>query len=42
MPEEGVGLSNFKTINFFNLPDFKKASFPVEQDKEVTIKIIYL
>ena len=42
MPEEGVGLSNFKTINFFNLPDFKKASFPVEHDKEVKIKIIYL
>ena len=42
MPEEGVGLSNFTTINFFNLPNFKKASFPVEHDKEVKIKMIYL
>ena len=42
MPEEGVGLSNYKTINFFNLPDFKKASFSVEKDKEVKINVIYL
>ena len=42
MPEEGVGLSNYKTINFFNLPNFKKASFLLNQDKEVKIGIIYL
>ncbi len=42
MPKEGVGLSNYKTINFFNLPNFKEASFPVENDKEVKIKMIYL
>lgn len=41
MPEEGVGLSNFKTINFFNLPSFKSASFPLDHDKEVKIKVIY-
>jgi len=42
MPEEGMGLSNYKTINFFNLPNFKKASFLLEQDREVKIGVIYL
>ena len=42
LPKEGVGLSNYKTINFFNLPNFKKASFLLNQDKEVKIRIIYL
>ncbi len=42
MPEEGVGLSNYKTINFFNLPNFKKASFSVEKNKEIKINMIYL
>ena len=42
MPEEGVGLSHYKTIDLFNLPDFKKASFPLERDKEIRINIIYL
>ncbi len=41
MPEEGVGLSNFKTINFFHLPNFKKASFLLAEDKEIQMKIIY-
>jgi len=41
MPEEGVGLSNYKTINFLHLPNFKKASFPLEDNKEIQIKIIY-
>ena len=41
MPKEGVGLSNFETINFFHLPNFKKASFPLDDDKEIQIKIIY-
>ena len=42
MPKEGVGLSNYKTINFFNLPNFKKASFLLEQDNEIKIGVIYL
>ena len=40
-PKEGVGLSNFQTINLFHLPNFKKASFLLNQDKEIKIKIIY-
>jgi len=41
MPEEGVGLSNYKSVNLFNLPNFKSASFPLDHDKEVKIKVIY-
>ena len=42
MPEEGVGLSNYKTINFFNLPNFKKASFLLKHNKKINVNIIYL
>jgi len=41
MPKEGVGLSNFKTINFFHLPNFKKASFLLNGDKKIYINAIY-
>ncbi len=42
LPKEGVGLSNFKTINFFNLPDFEKASFLLNHNKKIYIKIVHL
>ena len=42
MPTEGVGLSNYPSINLFHLPDFKKASFLLKHDKTVRIHIIYL
>ena len=41
MPKEDVGLSNFKTINFLHLPNFKKASFLLKNNKEIKIKVIY-
>jgi len=41
MPEEGVGLSNFKTINFFNLPNFKAARFMLNKNMKKEIKVIY-
>ena len=42
LPKEGIGLSNFKTIDFFHLPDFKKASFLLDCDKKIQIKTSYL
>ncbi len=42
MPTEGVGLSNYPSINLFHLPDFKKASFPLDHDKTIRIHVIYL
>ena len=40
-PKEGVGLSNFKSINLFYLPNFKKASFLLEDNKKIEINTIY-
>ena len=40
MPEEGVGLSNFETINFFHLPNFKTASFMLSSNKTLKMKVI--
>lgn len=40
-PKEGVGLSNFKTINLFNLPNFKTASFNFSGNMQKKIKTIY-
>ncbi len=42
MPIEGVGLSNFKSVNLFNLPNFKKASFLLDRDKKIVINMIYM
>ncbi len=42
LPKEGVGLSNFHNFSLFNFPSFKKASFLLNDNKEIKIKIIYL
>jgi uncharacterized protein (DUF2141 family) len=41
LPIEGVGLSNFKTINLFHKPNFKKASFLLDKNKKINITAIY-
>lgn len=41
-PKEGIGFSNIKDISFANKPDFKRASFILNNDKELEVKIIYL
>ena len=42
MPVEGIGLSNFKSVNLFNPPNFKKASFMLDSNKKIVIDMIYL
>lgn len=42
LPKEGIGLSNFNSVNLFHLPNFKRASFLLDKDKKITIKAIYL
>ena len=42
MPVEGIGLSNFKSVNLFNPPNFKKASFLFDSNKKIVIGMIYL
>ena len=41
LPTEGVGVSNFDTINILHKPNFKKASFRVDKNKIIIIKPIY-
>ena len=41
LPTEGVGFSNFQTLNLANRPNFSKASFQIKEDLIKSIKIIY-
>ncbi len=42
LPTEGVGFSNYESIGLTNRPNFSKASFVVNADKTVSVKMIYL
>lgn len=42
LPKEGIGFSNYQSINIFNRPNFRKASFDLEGDKEILVSIIYM
>ena len=42
LPIEGIGFSNYTSIGFTNKPKFSKASFELDSNKEVNIKIIYM
>jgi uncharacterized protein (DUF2141 family) len=41
MPIEGIGFSNFKTINITNRPNFNKACFIIDSDIVKQIKMLY-
>jgi uncharacterized protein (DUF2141 family) len=41
LPKEGIGFSNFQSISLGNKPNFKKASFEINADKFLTVKVIY-
>lgn len=42
LPIEGVGFSNFQSINLKNRPNFLKSSFELKGDMIVSVKIIYM
>ncbi|HRP31381.1 MAG: DUF2141 domain-containing protein [Bacteroidia bacterium] len=42
LPKEGIGFSNYSSIGLTNRPNFKKASFELDRDKEIKVKVIYL
>jgi len=42
LPTEGIGFSNYESINIINKPNFKKASFKLNSDTKKSIKVIYL
>ncbi len=42
LPKEGIGFSNYTSIGLSNRPNFSKASFKLNSDKEMNIKVIYM
>ncbi len=42
LPKEGIGFSNFTDIGLSNKPSFEKASFNLQNDSTIKIKIIYM
>jgi len=42
LPKEGIGFSNYKSIGFSNKPKFSKASFMLNSDLNIKLKVIYL
>lgn len=41
LPKEGIGFSNFSSIGLRNKPNFRKASFTLNEDRTMEIKLIY-
>lgn len=41
LPKEGVGFSNYESIGISNKPNFKKAAFELNANKEIRVKVIY-
>ena len=41
LPTEGIGFSNYTNIGLSNRPNFSKASFALDADTTVSVKIIY-
>ena len=42
LPLEGIGFSNYQTIGLSNRPNFEKASFILNSNKVLMIKMVYL
>ncbi|MFD2552230.1 DUF2141 domain-containing protein [Bizionia sediminis] len=41
LPKEGIGFSNYDDFGLSNRPNFKDASFDLQKDKTITVKVIY-
>lgn len=42
LPVEGIGFSNYQSIGLTNIPSFKRASFDLNENKTILVKIIYM
>lgn len=42
LPIEGIGFSNYQSIGLTNRPNFSKASFELNSDKKIAVKVIYM
>ena len=41
LPKEGIGFSNYDTFGLSNRPNFKEASFNLNKNKIIAVKVIY-
>lgn len=42
LPEEGIGFTNYESFGLGNKPGFSKASFELNKDKKIKVKVIYM
>lgn len=42
LPREGIGFSNITSVGPGNKPSFRKASFVLDSDRTIRVKVIYL
>jgi uncharacterized protein (DUF2141 family) len=42
LPKEGIGFSNYEKIGFSNRPKFSNASFNLNENKSIRVKVIYM
>ena len=42
LPIEGVGFSNYQSIGLTNRPNFSKASFNLNNNKKIVVKVVYM
>lgn len=42
LPKEGIGFSNYQSIGIGNKPKFSKASFKLESNLKINVKVIYM
>jgi len=42
LPKEGIGFSNYQSIGLSNRPSFAKASFAIQKDMKIVVRIVYL
>ncbi len=42
LPVEGIGFSNYTSIGLRNRPNFSKASFDLNSDRTIEVKVIYM
>ncbi len=42
MPIEGIGFSNYQSIGLTNRPKFSKASFELNGNRKISVKVIYM
>lgn len=42
LPKEGIGFSNYRSINLLNRPGFSKASFELKSNLSIVVEVIYM